>query len=198
MTGQPFDAVVFAGGRGTRLGGVDKAELIVQRERLVDRAIAGARDAGAARVIVVGPEHAGTRADVVVREDPPFTGPLAALAAALPTVGAPLVMLLACDLVHPAAAAAQLVEAEPGVPASDGVVLVDDTGHRQWLASCVSTHALQREVAVVAQQRGSLAGASLSSVFQGLTLCDVQALLGSTDDIDTPEHLARAQQLARP
>lgn len=202
MTRHSFDAVVFAGGRGTRLGGVDKAEVIVQRERLVDRAVAAARAVGATRVIVVGPEHAGTRADVIVREDPPFTGPLAALAAALTSVGSPLAMLLACDLVHPAAVAEQLVGAaaehlthsaqSPEDP--DGVVLCDETGHRQWLASCIDTDALRRGIAAI-EQRGTLEGGSLASVFRGLTLQDVHARPGSTDDIDTPEHLARAQHL---
>ncbi|MCB1273579.1 MAG: NTP transferase domain-containing protein, partial [Leucobacter sp.] len=69
-----FDAIVLAGGRGSRLGAVDKAALELRERRLVDRAVAACRAAGAARVIVVGPPHSGADADVVVREDPPFSG----------------------------------------------------------------------------------------------------------------------------
>ncbi|QYM76670.1 NTP transferase domain-containing protein [Leucobacter luti] len=67
-----LDAILFAGGRGSRLGGVDKAELRLGGARLVDRVVAGARAAGAHRIVVVGPAHvvpAGCRA---AREDPPF------------------------------------------------------------------------------------------------------------------------------
>lgn len=205
-----FDAVVFAGGRGSRLGGVDKAALLVGGLRLVDRAIAAARTTGAARVIVVGPGHAGELADVTVREDPPFAGPLAALAPALAEVRSPCVLLLACDLVHPGQVAEQLIAAMGTVgdgtdeasgafegseaAHADGLVLCDETGHRQWLASLVSTEALRHGLETTRQAQGTLEGGSLALVFRGLALRSITALPGSTDDIDTPEHLARAQQ----
>ena len=56
--GLSMDAVVLAGGRGSRLGGVDKAGIVLNGERLVDRAVAAARANGAERVVIVGPGSA--------------------------------------------------------------------------------------------------------------------------------------------
>src|SRR5690606_31507137 len=122
---QSFDAVILAGGRGSRLGGRDKATIELSGERLVDRAVAAARAAGALRIIVVGSPEAGALADVVVREDPPFSGPLAALQAALPEVVAPWFSLLSCDLRSPAWVMEQLRTARTATTA-DGVILIDE------------------------------------------------------------------------
>ena len=51
-----FDAIVLAGGQGSRLGGVDKAELKVGGVRLLDRALTACR--GASTTVVVGPVEA--------------------------------------------------------------------------------------------------------------------------------------------
>lgn len=72
-------AILLAGGRGSRLGGVDKPLLDIDGETLLDTAIAAVRDAGAITVVGVGPDRGrGLR---WVREDPPFAGPAAALVA---------------------------------------------------------------------------------------------------------------------
>lgn len=75
-------AVILAGGRGSRLGGVRKADLVVGGRRLLDVVLDAC--AGCAPVVVVG------EADLVVppgvlrtREDPPFSGPASGLAAGL-------------------------------------------------------------------------------------------------------------------
>ncbi|HZC70024.1 MAG TPA: NTP transferase domain-containing protein [Jatrophihabitans sp.] len=63
-------AAVLAAGSGIRMGG-PKAELVVDGVRLLDRAVAAARDAGCAPVIAVvraGTEVAGAR--LVVNPDP--------------------------------------------------------------------------------------------------------------------------------
>jgi len=49
-----YDAVVVAGGRARRLGGVDKTALPLGASSILDRVCAGA--AGAGRLVVVGPE----------------------------------------------------------------------------------------------------------------------------------------------
>ncbi len=75
-------AVILAGGRGSRLGGVRKADLVVGGRRLLDVVLDACT--GCAPVVVVG------EADLVVppgvlrtREDPPFSGPASGLAAGL-------------------------------------------------------------------------------------------------------------------
>ncbi|MBD8537305.1 molybdenum cofactor guanylyltransferase, partial [Plantibacter sp. CFBP 13570] len=65
------DAIILAGGRSSRLGGVAKASLLRDGRTLLQLAIDAARAAGG-RVVVVGPE-VGTTAPVrFVRERPVF------------------------------------------------------------------------------------------------------------------------------
>lgn len=183
-----FDAVILAGGRGSRLGGIDKAAVEVDGARLLDRVVAAARGCGARRVVVVGPEREPAAAsdkgavpdrfgssapDVVAREDPPFGGPLPALAAGLTEVGAEWLMLLPCDLERPAELCAHLLAAwdagraaaldapdldapdpdapdrgaVPGGRPIDGVRLIDDDGRPQWLAGVYRADALRRGIA---------------------------------------------------
>ncbi|MFB2586191.1 molybdenum cofactor guanylyltransferase [Herbiconiux liukaitaii] len=137
-----LDAIVLAGGRSTRLGGSPKALLQVDGRRLVDIAVDAAREAGARRIVVVGPpvdlpppaSPLSTSAMGTVREDPPFGGPAAGIGAGLAALDPPdtdlgdsryadadadadtggrAVLVLACDV--PAAGGAVgpvLVEAE--------------------------------------------------------------------------------------
>ncbi|PPG03811.1 molybdopterin-guanine dinucleotide biosynthesis protein [Pseudoclavibacter sp. RFBI5] len=115
-----LDAVILAGGRGSRLGGVSKGDLEVGGRRLIDVALGAAHDAGASRTIVVGAVAVQAPAELI-REDPPFGGPAAGLAAALPSVSAPWLLLLACDLPRAPALVELLTEASGrGTAASDG------------------------------------------------------------------------------
>ncbi|WP_132204707.1 molybdenum cofactor guanylyltransferase [Leucobacter luti] len=189
-----LDAILFAGGRGSRLGGVDKAELRLGGARLVDRVVAGARAAGAHRIVVVGPAHvvpAGCRA---AREDPPFGGPLAALAAALAALpeeygpeGARSALLLSCDLVHPAAVAARLVRESLGD--SEAVVLRDPDGRGQWLAGRYRLSALRAGAALA----GAPTGGRLRAALAGMSIRFVDVPAELVADIDTPADLAHAR-----
>lgn len=131
-----FDAVVLAGGRGTRLGGADKPGLIVGDQSLLGSVVSAVTSAGADRIVVVGPERPGARGRIrYAREDPPGRGPVAALACGLDQVSAPAVVLLAADLpfLRPAHIMRLLTAlADPEVP---GVVLLDDSARPQWLVS---------------------------------------------------------------
>ena len=76
-------AIVLAGGTSSRMGGVDKTRLPVAGTSSLERVL---RAAPADHLIVVGPEQQDA-ADLharysawFVREDPPGSGPLAALA----------------------------------------------------------------------------------------------------------------------
>jgi molybdenum cofactor guanylyltransferase len=106
-----FDAIVLAGGRAERLGGVDKPGLVVGTATMAATVTRAAVAAGARRVVLVGPPRAELAGDLagdggelaVVREDPPGGGPVPALRAGLADsglaeVGAPWVVLLAADL----------------------------------------------------------------------------------------------------
>jgi molybdenum cofactor guanylyltransferase len=141
-----FDAIVLAGGRATRLGGLDKPSLAVGRATLVASVVSAAIGAGAAVVVVVGPPRpelarmapgppGGLRS---VREDPPGAGPVPALRRGLAEVRAPWVALLAADLPFLRASHLRLVLARVGDEGDRraGVVMADLSGVPQWLISC--------------------------------------------------------------
>ena len=183
------DAVVLAGGRGTRLGGVDKAAILLNGERMVDRVVAAARDIGAIRVVVVGPETAQSHDTILVREDPPFTGPLAALGAALPEVQAETLLLLSCDLVRPHEVC-RILATQPISDGFDGVVLRDLDLRPQWLAGVYRVAALR---AGAARLGTSLDHASLRALLGDLRLEWLDAPPRVTADIDENDDLERAR-----
>ncbi|MFF2567556.1 DUF6457 domain-containing protein [Streptomyces sp. NPDC058084] len=76
-----YDAIVLAGGAARRLGGADKPGVRVGGRPLLDRVLAGCRDAG--RTVVVAEPRATARPVEWAREEPPGGGPVAALAAGL-------------------------------------------------------------------------------------------------------------------
>ncbi|RKR13556.1 molybdenum cofactor guanylyltransferase [Arthrobacter oryzae] len=126
-----FDAIILAGGRSSRLGGVPKAGLIYGGATLLERSLHAA--GAAARTVVVGPDP-GNLPDGVLscREEPPYAGPAAAIAAGLgalavsragrdgtvaPPPPPPFVLVLACDMPRSAAAVRVLFNALAGAPA---------------------------------------------------------------------------------
>jgi molybdopterin-guanine dinucleotide biosynthesis protein A len=150
------DAVVLAGGRATRLGGVDKPALVVGERSLVASVVSAATGAGARRVVVVGPARPGLELAGgglrVVREDPPGSGPVPALHRGLAEATAPWVFVLAADLpfIRAAELRSLLTAAAEGSASGGaaGAVLADDTGRPQWLAGCWPAAALHAAIGV--------------------------------------------------
>jgi molybdopterin-guanine dinucleotide biosynthesis protein A len=185
------DAVVLAGGRATRLGGIDKTALGPPGDTLLDRALRAT--AGAARRIVVA--EAGSRrgpAGVVwTTESPRFGGPVAALAAALAVPGpaAPAVLVLAADLPEVERAVPALLAAVDGTAEADGWLALDPEGRDQPLLALYRRAPL---VAALAALPGGPADASLRRLLAPLAL--VRIPLGRTlvADIDTPDDLREA------
>lgn len=177
-----FDAIVLAGGRARRLDGVDKPNLLVGGRRLIDVALDAV--AGAAHIVVVGPFRDLPEAVIQTREDPPFAGPAAAVAAGLAALDAHVpapgsarpVVLLASDL--PAVTAdtvAALLAAlvRTGAPV---VLGIDPAGRRQYLLSAWSVPAL----------RSALADHDGPSMRALVPDGAVTLALTGTADIDTP------------
>lgn len=147
-------AILVAGGRASRMGGIDKPGLLVDGVSMRDRAIAAVHEAGASPIVVVGPESASpTAADAGVRwirEDPPFTGPAAAVIAGLTAIdhGPEWIFLLACDLPRVAAAAERLLQGIRDLPPeAEGLCLADADDRPQWLTGLYRASALRREAA---------------------------------------------------
>ena len=194
-----LDAVVLTGGRGSRLGGVVKAELDLGGGPLIDGVLRALAGAGLSRAVVVGPAPARVPdgLDVhVTREDPPFGGPAAAVEAALPLVQAPWLLLLACDLPRAADVVGLLLDgwsdagprAIDGADGIDGLVLVDDEQHPQWLAAVYARTALADALrsAARAATLGGRHGVRMGDVVRGLRLRTVTDTAGASRDVDTP------------
>ncbi|MDP8922994.1 MAG: molybdenum cofactor guanylyltransferase [Chloroflexota bacterium] len=92
-------AIVLAGGKGSRLGGVDKALLEIGGRRTIDRVL-GALDGLATDVVaVVNEDRLADVAGIRRIADPePHAGVLPALQAALSVAREPLCLLVACDM----------------------------------------------------------------------------------------------------
>lgn len=191
MSLMEFDAVILAGGRATRLGGIDKSALLLSGQRLVDRVVLAARNVGAQRVVVVGPDSSGTMADAVLREEPEFSGPLAAIAAALKEVRSDWVMILACDLQHPQRLASTLASnLTPAALAGDGAVLRDADGRTQWLAGIYNSQRLRDLCTALGPD---IINAPVRRVLGELKLERLPVDNETSSDIDTPQALASAR-----
>lgn len=182
-------AVVLVGGRASRMGGGDKPLLEVGGATLLARAVHALRDAGCRPVVAVGPELDASAPVHWVREQPPFGGPVAALAAALDGADAgEWTVLLAGDLPRADEIVPRLVA---GIPESaDGVVFIAD-GHPQWLSGIYRTSALRRALAELGDR---VAGTSCRALLGDLELVLLADHDGLTIDVDTPEDLARARR----
>lgn len=186
-----FDALILAGGRSSRLGGMPKQSLVYDGGTLLERALQAA--SGASRRVVVGPDPGTLPPGVLCcREDPPFAGPAAAIAAGLAalagshvTVAPAFTLVLACDMPRAEAAVARLVAelAAPG-KAPDGVVAVSGDGRMQPLAGFYHTVVLQKAVDALTDS-GALVNASVRVLLASLDLQLVTVPAGSTADVDT-------------
>lgn len=187
MTG--YDALVLAGGAGRRLGGIDKPGLRVAGVPLLERVVRAC--AGAARVVVVGPARSLPIAVTWAREEPPGGGPVSGLAAGLPFVTAPVVLVLAADLPFLSAAALSLLVTR--LEGCDAALAVDATGRDQLLLAAWRSEALRAALPLPA------AGARARDLYGGGVRVR-RVPMGSepwvTTDCDTVEELARAEDLA--
>ena len=185
-----YNAIVLAGGAARRLDGAPKPQLEVAGVRLLDRVVAAVP--GAARVVVVGPRQPVAREVTWTRETPAGSGPVAALAAGLalvdaPVVEAPAVLVLAADLPWIAGAVAPLLAA---LPADGAAVLVDADGRRNHLAAAWRTASLRAALAAL----GDPVGAAVRAVFAAAAeVVEVPDPGGWGRDCDTWDDLARAR-----
>jgi molybdopterin-guanine dinucleotide biosynthesis protein A len=194
LDGLTLGAVVLAGGRAARLGGIDKPGLEVGGRPLVAAVVAAAQSAGAAPIVVVGPEYAGLPARFV-REDPPGAGPFAALRRGLDELAGGgdrpgWIAVLAADL--PFLRAAHLRELRAAAAGRNGAVLADDQGYPQWLIGCWDRRALSAAAA-------GYTGASLRGLMKPLD--PAQVTIGPAPgepppwlDCDTDADLRQARE----
>ena len=187
MTKLSYDALVLAGGRARRLGGVSKPDVVVGGRRLLAHVLGAVDGPHVRRVVVVGPATLAVPSGVTrTLEAPPDGGPVAGIAAGLAALqdGAESewVLVLACDVPRVAGAVPLLVDAagpdatDASRRACDGVVLVDDDGRDQPLVGLYRRAALDAALARLgadggaAQGQGGVRGASVRALIGGLDL----------------------------
>lgn len=198
-----WDAVIVAGGRGSRLGGASKPDLSVGGVPLLDRAL-GAVEGARQVVLVGGPTRDGVLWTV---EDPPGSGPAKALAAGLTALSdhAPWTVVLGVDTPRAAdavprllAAVADSVVADAEVAGGgdvsveesggagvtqgggvDGAWFVDGEGEPQPLLAIYRTRPL------LDRTRDLEDGTSMRRLVAGLTMVTVPDADGVTRDLDT-------------
>ncbi|GGG12292.1 hypothetical protein GCM10007304_27830 [Rhodococcoides trifolii] len=187
----PVDAVLLAGGLGTRMGGVDKPSLVVAGTSLLERAVSAVSVHG--RVVVVGPQRELSdppRRLLWAREEPVHGGPVAALAAGVAALdrdsraGESAVIVLAADMPWVNEADVQtLVDRLTTDDSVDAVFASDADGVTQYLYGVWRGDALRRSLG-----DGAAAGRAMRALVPERT---ATIEIGTTADIDTESDLDR-------
>lgn len=203
------NAIILAGGRSSRLGGTPKALLESSGRTLLAVALDAA--SGARNCAVAGPpelsavvEASGIPAQLI-REDPPFSGPAAAVAAAWTALaswdentGTPppeWTLVLACDMPFVAQAVKALLHeagnsADSGPGGRQSLLCVDESGRAQPLAALYRTAALGAAVSFF-DRPGGLENLSMKRLLARVQWRNVAVPPHSTADIDTWEDAGR-------
>lgn len=151
---------------------------------MLDRALHACE--GAQRRIVVGPPRSGVVA-IWCQEEPPGGGPVAALAAGLEAVRAPLVALLACDLPYTTSGTVRELVA---AARDDGAILVDDAGRDQPLVGAYRVSCLVRALSALGPP---YTGVAMRSLIARLDLVRLPDRSGASLDCDTWEDVEVAR-----
>jgi molybdopterin-guanine dinucleotide biosynthesis protein A len=203
--------IILTGGASRRLGR-DKVTTHVGGRLLVDRQLAGVAEE--VPVVVVGPTLAGLARPVAfAREDPPGSGPLAAIEAGVRVVRTQYVGVIAADMpfaipvvVEALSRLHATTRARPGSVMDPGrsvdgshdtadrgevgaVVPVDPAGYRQLLCAAYRVDALRRALVAL----GPLAGRPVRAVQQELAVMEWPVPAAALADVDTTEQLTAAR-----
>lgn len=211
MTGR-LGALILAGGTSRRMAGVDKCAIDVNGIPIIDRVIAAVRPLvgpQSGRIVIVGPPRDTRHPTARAREEPPGSGPLAAIAAGLGVLlgsasesdaGSPdnpaphspgdRVLLLAGDIPFPGPGL-DVVLAEAVDVTADVVLGHDQRERDQFLFACWRSHSLR---AAVARHRGS---DPVRLLYDGVRVERRELPAESTIDCDTADDLERARSIAR-
>ena len=200
-------AVILAGGAASRLGGTDKTRLPIAGASVLERVL---RAAPVGRRIVVGPSGADG-GDLAARhgarfvlEDPPRSGPLAALARGVAEISeAPdeaTVLVLGGDmpLLRP-----ETLRALAARSAETGrvVALESKDGHVQFLGAAWPLGRIRAALSEIEHDGGGWADLSLRRLYGTLgegELVSLPVTGSEAADIDTPDALDQVRRAAGP
>jgi molybdopterin-guanine dinucleotide biosynthesis protein A len=179
-----WDAIVVAGGRASRLGGIDKTALVYEGRSLLRRSLDAVRRAERVSVVRADTLRASTRVRLT-EEVPRFGGPAAAISAGLANLldsRSEFIAVIAADLPQVAVALRVLLGDLQNDPVGDGVVAVDSDGKLQPLLAIYRTVSLRSCVAM----QPSVAGLSVRALISSLTVRSVRLPDRLCADVDTP------------
>jgi molybdenum cofactor guanylyltransferase len=184
-------AAILAGGRGKRLGGTDKGLLVVGGVPIVARQLAVLAPLVSERIVVAGDPTPYKDFDArLVTDLHPGAGPLAGLESALAATTAEHLLVFACDLPFLDAA---LVSSLRDAPAAEAVV-VRLGGKAQPLAARYARSILPRVQRRLSKDKLRMLDLVAELDPQWL---DFAAGTRALFNINTPEELARAEELAK-
>jgi molybdopterin-guanine dinucleotide biosynthesis protein A len=182
-----YDAIVLSGGRGTRIGG-GKPERQLASWPLLDHVLVAV--SSASHRIVVGPIRRGLGEPIFVSEDPPGSGPVAGIAAALASVEQDLVAVFAADIPFIRPEIDQFRAILAVSPEKDAMVMVDTAGRINYLAAMWRTDSLRRAVA----ELGNPAGLPMRALYENANTANAPDYDAVGSDVDTPNDLAIAEE----
>ena len=182
-------AVVLCGGEGRRFGG-DKTRADLAGSPVLDHVLDGLPSDWA--VICVGEPRPTRRPAAWCRESPPGGGPVAAIAAALPQVDSPVVVILGGDMPYAAGPAPSLASRLAEAPDVEAVIGRDGDGRQQPLLAAYRTAALRDALP------DSPAGTPVMRLLDALRTLVVTLPEGAALDVDTTEDLESARHRLDP
>lgn len=185
-----IDVIIVAGGRGKRMGGVDKATVTVNGERLIDLLLDEVSILDALQqVVVVSSRNLSIRPGVkTTAEDPPFSGPVAGILAgvdALRDAAADRTAILAVDAPESATLIPELNEALDDSDAQVAVIR-EAGGHLQPLCAVWDTESLW----LALNEMGETADKPAKALIAAAEAITEVAGSGEERDYDTLEELA--------
>ncbi|MBF6327089.1 NTP transferase domain-containing protein [Nocardia transvalensis] len=189
------DAIVLAGGRATRMGGVDKPAIVVGGQSMLETALTAV--AGCVRTVVVGPHRPELAPGIrQVQEVPAGSGPVAAIAAGLRALEecdfpADLIVVLAADMPFLTAAAVDELIGQATESGADAVFAADDSGRPQYLVGLWRRSALLAGV----DRLDSLVNQPMKAL---VPMDTVMVPLEGVADCDTADDIRRARAKASP
>lgn len=143
------DAIVLAGGRASRMGGVDKPAIVIGGRSMLDAALSAVAECG--EIVVVGPHRPELDARIrQVREVPPGSGPVAAVGTGLSAIAtgtAPWVVVLAADMPFLTADTVRELLRRASESTTEAVFAIDGSGRPQYLVGVWRRSALTAALA---------------------------------------------------
>lgn len=177
-----FNAIIIAGGRASRLGGIDKTALMFDGRTLLQCALDAVRAARQIAVVGFGIELEPAEGLSQTAEEPRWGGPAAALSAGMENLRHSRVehtVVIAADMPRVGEAISLLLAALDDE--HDGVIAVDSTGTRQQLLAVYRSSALRHAAAAVGSTNAAMRAITGALRLRELVIPDELCA-----DVDTP------------